>query len=320
MKIKSNIIKSLGILLIVTASLTSNAQQDPMYTQYMFNTQTINPAYAGTWEALSFMALARQQWVGFDGAPQTYSFSIQAPLKNERVALGLNLISDKVNIEKRFYLFADYSYLVKIKDNTNLRLGLKGGFTTYTNDLNAYSTFDNHNEGISDPRFQGVINNKFMPNFGVGAFLYSQRYYVGLSVPKIIHNKFDNRLDNHSVESEIRHYYFMAGLVFDLGENLKFKPTMLTKATFSSKTGAPVELDLTANILIKDKIWLGAMYRTGDSFGFIAQWIFDKKLRIGYSIDFTTTNLRSHSNGSHEIMISYELRFLKKKIVSPRYF
>lgn len=317
MKIKSNIIKGLGILLIVAASLTSNAQQDPMYTQYMFNTQTINPAYAGTWEALSFMVLARQQWVGLDGAPQTYSFSMQAPLKNERVALGLNLISDKVGIEKRFYMFADYSYLVKIKEKTNLRLGLKGGFTTYNNDLNAYQTYD---KGLTDPSFQGVINNKFMPNFGVGAFLYNKKYYVGFSIPKIINNKFDNDLDNYSVESEIRHYYLMAGLVFNLGENLKFKPTMLTKATFSSNTGAPVELDLTANFLIKEKIWLGAMYRTGDSFGFIAQWIFNKKLRIGYAYDITTTNLQNHNNGSHEVMVSYELRFLKEKIVSPRYF
>ncbi len=317
MKIKANIIKGLGILLIVSASLTSNAQQDPMYTQYMFNTQTINPAYAGTWEALSFMALARQQWVGFDGAPQTYSFSMQAPLKNERVALGLNLISDKVGIEKRFYMFADYSYLVKIKEKTNLRLGLKGGFTTYTNDLNAYQTYD---QGLTDPSFQGVINNKFMPNFGVGAFLYNKRYYVGFSIPKIINNKFDNNLDNYSVESEMRHYYLMAGLVFNLGENLKFKPTMLTKATFSSNTGAPVELDLTANFLIKEKFWLGATYRTGDSFGFIAQWIFNKKLRVGYAFDYTTTNIHNHSNGSHEVMVSYEIRFLKEKIVSPRYF
>ena len=314
MKIKLNIIKGLGILLIVTAGLTSNAQQDPMYTQYMFNTQTINPAYAGTWESLSFMSLARQQWVGLDGAPQTYTFSMQAPLKNERVALGLNIISDKVGLEKRFYVFGDYSYMVRVNEKSNLRLGLKGGFTTYTNDLNAYETFE------YDPSFQGVINKKFMPNFGVGAFLYGKKYYVGFSVPKIINNKFDNDLDNYSVESELRHYYLMAGLVFDLGENLKFKPTMLTKATFSSETGAPVELDLTASFLIKEKFWLGAMYRTGDSFGFIAQWIFNNKLRIGYAYDFTTTNLQNHHHGSHEIMVSYELKFLKEKIVSPRYF
>ena len=317
MKIKLNIIKGLAILLIVAAGFTSNAQQDPMYTQYMFNTQSINPAYAGTWESLSFMVLARQQWVGLDGAPQTYTFSMQAPLKNERVALGLNLISDKVGLEKRFYMFADYSYLIPVSEKSNLRLGLKGGFTNYSNNLNAYRTYD---RGLTDPSFQGVIDKQFMPNFGVGAFLYSKKYYVGLSVPKIIHNKFDNDLETHTVESEMRHYYFMAGLVFDLGENVKFKPTMLTKATFSSATGAPVQLDLTANFLIKEKVWLGGMWRSGDAVGFIAQWIFNEKLRIGYAYDYSINNLHNVSSGSHEIMVSYELRFLKEKIVSPRYF
>ncbi len=315
MKIKLNIIKGLGILSMAIASLTSNAQQDPMYTQYMFNTQTINPAYAGTWESIGFMVLARQQWTGLEGTPKTYSFSMQAPLKNEKVALGLNVINDKIGLEKRLYIFGDYSYLARVNEKINLRLGLKGGFTNYSNDLNAYQTFSS-----GDPAFQGVIDKKFMPNFGVGAFLYGEKYYMGLSVPKIINNVFNNDLHNYSVESEIRHYYFMAGLVFDLGENLKFKPTMLTKATFTSETGAPVQLDLTANFLIKDQFWLGAMYRTGDSFGFIAQWIFDKKLRIGYAVDYTTTNLGNVSNGSHEIMISYELKFLKEKFVSPRYF
>ena len=315
MKIKLNIIKGLGILSILIASFTSNAQQDPMYTQYMFNTQVINPAYAGTWESVGFLVLARQQWVGLDGAPQTYSFSMQAPLKNEKIAVGLNVISDQIGLEKRFYVFGDYSYLARINEKTDLRLGLKGGFTNYSNDLNAYQTFSS-----SDPSFQGEINQKFMPNFGVGAFLHAEKYYVGFSVPKIINNQFDNDLENYSVESEIRHYYLMAGLVFDLGENLKFKPTMLTKATFTSEIGSPVELDLTANFLIKERFWLGAMYRTGDSFGFIAQWIFDKKLRIGYAVDFSTTNLKNYSSGSHEIMVSYELKFLKEKFVSPRYF
>ncbi|NQU51592.1 MAG: type IX secretion system membrane protein PorP/SprF [Bacteroidetes bacterium] len=315
MKIKLNIIKGLGILLIVAASLTSNAQQDPMYTQYMFNTQTINPAYAGTWESLGFTVLARQQWAGFDGAPQTYTFSMQAPLKNEKVALGLNMISDKVGFEKRFYLFGDYSYLVQVSEKSNLRLGLKGGITNYSNDLEKYTL---PTSGI-DPSFQGSIK-KIMPNFGVGAFVYNKRYYVGLSIPKIINNKFEDDLENFSVESEIRHYYFMAGLVFDLGENIKFKPTMLTKATFTSYTGSPVQLDLSANFLFKEKFWLGAMYRSGDSFGLIAQWIFDKKLRIGYAYDFTTSNLQNYNTGSHEIMVSYELKFLKERVASPRYF
>ncbi len=302
MKIKLNIIKGLGILLLTVAGFTSSAQQDPMFTQYMFNTQTINPAYAGTWESLSFMVIARQQWTGITGAPETYSFSMQAPLKNERVALGLNVINDKVGLEKRFYLFGDYSYLVPLSEKSNLRLGLKGGFTNYTNNLQQYQT-NAPGSGVVDEAFLGEIDRKWMPNFGVGAFLYGQKYFVGLSVPKIIRNDFENNYNNLSITSEIQHYFLTAGLVFDLGENLKFKPTMLTKATFSSETGAPVQMDFTANFLIN-----------------IAQWIIDKKLRIGYSFDYTTSNLRNYQHGSHEIMISYELKFLKERFASPRYF
>jgi len=319
MKTKSVITKGILMIIIVTGSLILKAQQDPMYTQYMFNTQTINPAYAGTWESFSFMVLGRQQWAGLEGAPQTYTFSMQAPLKNERIALGLNLINDVVGLEKRFYMFGDYSYLLPINEDMKLRLGLKGGFTNYSNNLQEYQT-NAPGSGITDPAFTGEIDRKFVPNFGVGAFLYGEKYFVGFSIPKIIGHEFDNNYNNLSVSYELRHYFLTAGLVFDLGENIKFKPTMLTKATFSSETGAPVELDLSANFLIKERFWLGAMYRTGDSYGFIAQWIIDKKLRIGYSYDITTTNLQNFHSGSHEVMISYEMRFMKEMFASPRYF
>ncbi|MFW5831583.1 MAG: type IX secretion system membrane protein PorP/SprF [Prolixibacteraceae bacterium] len=317
MKFKLNISKALGILILVIAANVSFAQQDPMYTQYMFNTQTINPAYAGTWESVGFLVLARQQWSGFDGAPQTYTFSFQAPLKNERVALGLNVINDKTGLEKRFSVFGDYSYQIPIDFNTNLRFGLKAGFTNYSNNLAQYRLYPGED---MDPLFQGEINNKFMPNFGMGAFLYSKKYYVGFSVPKLVHNDFEDNLGNFSVQAEMRHYFLIAGTVHNLNEDLKFKPTMLTKATFGPESGSPVEVDLSANFLFKEKFWLGAMYRTGDSFGFLAQWIFDRKLRVGYSIDFSTTNLQNYNNGTHEIMVSYELKFLKEKFVSPRYF
>lgn len=317
MKFKLNIKKGLGILALVIVVNTSFAQQDPLYTQYMFNTQTVNPAYAGTWESVGFMALARQQWVGFEGAPQTYTFSLQAPLENEKIALGLNVVSDKIGKENRFSLFADYSYMLKVSQKTNLRFGLKGGFTNYSNNLQSYILSSTVTD---DPMFYGEVDQKFMPNFGFGAFLYNKRSYIGLSVPKIIQNEFENNYNNYSVQAELQHYFLIAGTVFDLGENLKFKPTMLTKASFSKVSSAPFQVDLSANFLIKEKFWLGAMYRTGDAYGFIAQWIIDRKLRIGYAVDFSTTKLQNYNNGSHEIMISYELKFLKEAFVSPRYF
>lgn len=313
MKFKLNITKGLGILVLVIAANASFAQQDPMYTQYMFNSQTINPAYTGTWESLSFMVLARQQWAGWDGAPQTYTFSMQAPMRNENVALGLNVISDNVFKEKRFGLYADYSYRVKVTEATNLRMGIKGGFTNYSNNLQEYQL----SPGVNDPMFQGDLTRKFIPNFGAGLFLYNPKYYVGLSVPKMLHNEIDDdNTSNFSVQAELRHYFLEAGVVFDLGENLKFKPTFLTKATM----GAPVQFDLSANFLLKEKLWLGGMYRTQDAFGFIAQWIFGNSLRVGYAIDFSTTNLRNYNDGTHEIMVSYELNTLKELVTSPRYF
>ncbi|MFV0269604.1 MAG: type IX secretion system membrane protein PorP/SprF [Draconibacterium sp.] len=314
MKTKLNIIKALGILVIALTAFTSNAQQDPMYTQYMFNTQTINPAYAGTWESVGFMALARNQWAGWNGAPETFTFSLQAPLRNERVALGLNVIGDKVGLVKRFDISADYSYLVPLSEKTNLRLGLKGGFVNYTNNLEDHSII---NPG--DPKFIGRISS-VKPNFGVGAFLYSKRAYVGFSVPRVLNVKLDSDMQSAAVQAEIRHYFLIAGAVFDLGEDVKFKPTMLSKASFTSETGTPLQMDFSGNFLIKEKLWLGAMYRTGSSYGFIAQWIFDQKLRVGYAIDFATNNIKNHNNGTHEVMVSYELKFRKEKVVSPRYF
>ncbi len=315
MKAKLNTIKGLGILaIVIAAALPSKAQQDPMYTQYMFNTQTINPAYTGTWESLGFMVLGRHQWVGWDGAPETYTFSMQAPLKNERVALGFNVISDKVQFVKRLYMFADYSYLVPLSEKTNLRLGLKGGLTNYSHNLEEHSILD-----PQDPSFIGNVNS-LKPNFGIGAFLYGKKAYFGFSVPRIINSDFENEEENFKIEGQLRHYFLMAGMVFDLGENIKFKPTTLAKASFTSETGTPAQLDLSGNFLIKEKLWLGAMWRSGDAYGFIAQFLFAEKLRVGYAIDFPTTNIRHHSNQTHEIMVSYELRFKKEDVVSPRYF
>ena len=311
MKFKLNIITGLGILLMLLAAYVSRGQQEPTYTQYSFNTQTINPAYAGTWESMGFLVLARYQWIGMAGAPETYTFSLQTPTHNENVGLGLNVISDKIGKEQRLSLFGDYSYRLRINQKSYLRLGLKFGITNYHNNLSDYQQYP----GEIDPISQGEIDVRFMPNFGIGAFLYSEDYFLGLSVPKLINNQFKNNYNNYSTQVELRHFFLIAGYVFNLSEYLKFKPTFLTKATI----GAPVEFDFTANFLLRDKFWLGAMYRTGDSYGFIAQWIFDKKLRVGYGIDFTLTKFQQFQNGTHEIMVSYEIG-LKRKWTTPRMF
>lgn len=289
------------------------AQQDPMYTQYMFNTQTINPAYAGTWRSVGFQVLSRLQWVGIDGAPSTQTFSFQMPFKDYNMGLGLNIVNDKIGLERRFCLFADYSYKLKINQSTDLWMGIKGGFSLYSHNLSEHVLYPDE---IEDPAFTTNIKNQLMPNIGIGFLLINQTYYVGLSSPKLFTTQYTTDGNNFAIYGEITHFFLTAGYVYPIAEAIRFKPTLLVKATL----GAPVEVDLTANVLLKDKFSLGAMCRIGDSFGIVAQWLIDKKIRIGYAIDISTSNLRNYNYCSHEIMVSYELKLSEHEVVSPRYF
>lgn len=310
MKRNIQITKILVSLLLLCAAKLSQGQQDPMYTQYNFNTQTINPGYVGTWESLGFVTLGRYQWLGIDGAPRTFTFSVQSPTRRENVAWGVNVISDKLGQEQHLSVMGDYSYRLRVGEQSFLRLGLKAGLTHYSNPLSIYD----QNPEEQHETFES-IDSKLVPNFGVGAFLYSRDYYLGLSVPKIMETNFEKTNTNYSNYSEVRHFYLQGGYVFSLSPFLKFKPTFLTKATI----GAPIEVDLTGNFLLADKFWIGAMFRTGDSFGFLTQWVIDKKLRLGYSIDFSTTRLQHYNTGSHELMISYEIGS-RRKWSTPRMF
>ncbi len=310
MKRKIQITKILGAILLLSLATFSFGQQDPMYTQYNYNTQTINPAYAGTWESLGLISLGRYQWMGIEGAPRTYTFLVQSPTRRENVAWGINVISDKMGQEQHLSIMGDYSYRLRVGLRSYLRLGLKAGVTHYSNPLGGYR----QNPDEQQETFEN-IDSRLVPNYGVGAFLYSIDYYLGVSVPKIMQTNFEKTKTNYSNYAEMRHFYLQGGYVFTVSPTLKFKPTFLAKATI----GAPIEMDLTANFLLFDKFWLGAMYRTGDSFGFLTQWVIDKKLQIGYSIDFTTTPLRNFSTGTHEVMISYEIGSIRKW-TTPRMF
>ena len=299
--------------LMIIGALLSKAQQDPMYTQYIFNLQTVNPAYVGYWQTIGLTAISRHQWVGLEGHPTTQTFSFQTPLRSQNVGIGLNVVLDKIGLEKRLSVSFDYSYKVLLSENTALRFGIKAGFTNYSHNLTEYNQYPDNQ---SDPVFQTNIDNKFMPNVGVGLFLSSPRYFLSLSLPGIIENNYQSNVNNYSSRSELRHVFFAGGMMFDLSENVKFKPTFMTKMV----TGSPFEYDLSANFLLAEKFWVGGMYRSGDSFGAIAQWIINKKLRLGYAYDFTTSDLRNYQNGVHEIMISFEFVYAKHIIISPRYF
>lgn len=313
MKILKKVKKAALALLILSGPLYSIGQQDPMYTQYIFNLQTVNPAYAGSWQTMGFMALSRHQWVGMAGHPTTQTFSFQTPFTSQNVGIGFNVVHDKLGSERRIMVNLDYSYRIMLSDITSLRFGLKGGFTNYNNDLNSLQPYP---DGIPDQALMGMVENKFMPNVGFGLFLASPKYYLSLSLPRLIQNSFQENSGNFSKMSEVRQLYFAGGMVFTISDNIKFKPTFMTKAAI----GSPFQYDISANFLLAEKFWIGGMYRSGDAFGAIAQWIINNKFRVGYAADFTFTALKNYQLGVHEVMISYEITYLKRRYVSPRYF
>ena len=251
--------------------------------------------------------------MGMTGHPTTQTFSFQTPFTSQNVGIGLNVVHDKLGSERRIMVNLDYSYRIMLNSNVSLRFGLKGGFTNYNNDLNSLTPYP---DGNPDQALMGMVENKFLPNVGFGLFMSSPTYYISLSLPRLIQNSFQENTGNFSKLSEARQLYFAGGMVFTISDNIKFKPTFMTKTVI----GSPFQFDVSANFLLAEKFWIGGMYRSGDAFGAIAQWVINNRFRIGYAADFTFTDLKNYQHGVHEVMISYEITYLKRKYVSPRYF
>lgn len=290
----------------------ASAQQDPMFTQYMHNAVTINPAYAGSRGTLNFVAMARQQWVGIEGAPKTLTFSVNSPFTSNNVGVGLSVIHDEIGPTKQTGIYADYAYHLKITSKIKLALGLKGGINLY--DINLLDL-----RGAQNDDHLTLDGNRklYLPNFGVGSYLYSDRFYVGFSIPKILQNSLsDDKNASQYANKEERHFFLTGGIVLDISDNIKFKPS----TTLRVVSGSPVSAELSAAFLLRDRLWLGAMYRFGDSFGALLKFDVTKQLSVGYSYDLTLSDLRPYNQGTHEIYVSYDVTFKNKKILSPRYF
>ena len=290
------------------------AQQLPQFTQYMYNTIAINPAYAGSRETLSVVGLHRSQWVGFTGGPITQTLTANTPLKNEKIGVGMSFMNDKLGYQNFSYLYGDFSYTIKTGDNTKLAFGLKAGFTQYSlsNELRG-------NEP-DDPAIFGV-EDRWTPNIGLGFFWHNPKWYIGLSAPRVLNTDY-NKLGNSSgiqYESLERiSYYLTGGYVFTLSENTKLKPAFLVKAT----NGAPLSLDLTANFLFYEKFWIGGSYRINNytsALGGLADFQVSKQLRIGYAYEYPLSDINDYTGGSHEVIMMFEV-FKVKRIKSPRYF
>lgn len=308
-------LKALAIAAIL-GSASTKAQQDPMYTHYMFNTLMVNPGYAGSRDALTVTLLHRSQWVDFKGAPLVQSITMHAPLKNNHFGLGLSLLNDKIGATNRTSFFGDVAYRMDLTKKSKLALGLSAGVSVFQANLASLSL-----DQQTDPSFQNNINNKVTPNFGFGAYYSRERFYAGVSVPNLIQNTISEvRQSNGTtvIGTEQRHYFFIAGAVIPITENLDFKPTTFVKVT----AAVPVQADLTASFIIMKKLMVGVMYRTGDAFGALLGYNITDQLHIGYSFDWSYGLQTSKYNmGSHEIVLRYDfISFDKRQIHTPRHF
>ncbi|GAB4039496.1 type IX secretion system membrane protein PorP/SprF [Spirosoma gilvum] len=304
--------------------LPLQAQQDKMFSQYMFTMLALNPAYAGSRDVLSMSALYRNQWMGLPGAPQTATFTIDMPLQQERVGLGLQLYSDKFGELQEAGGFASYAYRIKAGEKTTLALGLQGGAVSFQWNLGNVKTSPDGLPQI-DPAFATNIT-RLLPNFGVGVYLSNDRSYLSLSVPRLIKNKISelNTGDLRSVQS--RQAYLAAGYVIRLSPVVKVKPSVLVRAA----EGAPLGFDANINVWLADRIAIGGSIRrnqlstwsnyTTDAIVGMLELQLTDQLRFGYAYDRTMNNLTVVAPSSHEIMIRYEFGFGKNRILTPRYF
>ena len=298
------------LIILLLVSISGFSQQDPQYTQYMYNTININPAYAGSRGVLSIFGLHRTQWVGLDGAPVTNTASIHTPIGESNVGLGVSVVSDKIGPARENMFSVDFSYTVPVNETYNLAFGIKGTANLLDVDYTRLNRYD-----LTDPQFQNNIDNRFSPNVGAGLYLHSDKLYVGLSVPHILETShFDDNAS--SVANERMHGYLIGGYVFDLSSDIKFKPAFLTKVV----EGAPLQLDVTGNFLINEKFVLGAAWRWSAAVSALAGFQVNDRLFIGYAYDAETTKLANYNSGSHEIFLRYEFVQKAKRIISPRFF
>lgn len=298
----------LVILFTLLTSILCFSQQDSQYTQYMYNTTLINPAYAGSREVLSAFILHRNQWMGLEGAPVTNNFSINSPIGDSNFGIGLNFVNDKIGPVSENEISVDLAYFIQISENYKFSIGLKGTANLFDLDVNKLRIFD-----PSDPQFQNV-KTEFSPNIGAGAYLFSDKTYFGLSVPNFFESYRYND-NNIEISKQKLHLYFIAGHVFKISDNIDFKPALLSKIV----EGAPIQADVTGNFLFFDKLTLGAAYRWNAAVSALAGFQISDSWFIGYGYDLETTKLANYNSGSHEIFLRYEL-FNKTKISAPRFF
>ena len=297
-----------GILL----SAASMAQQQPMYSQYMFNMLNINPAYAGSRGVMTATALYRNQWVGIPGAPRTSSFSFDMPLNEKKIGIGFQLYDDRLGIERTTGINAFYAFRFQISGSGTLSLGLQAGLLNYQANYTEVSTFQ-----PNDPSFAANVSG-LLPSAAAGVYYNSDKFYIGFSTPALLKTQisYNNAAQIASVTSQDLHLYLASGFVMNLNQDLALKPSVLLKAV----SGAPLEVDVNANLWIQNKLSIGASYRTGDAVVGMVELQLNQQLRFGYAYDKTFSDLGTLNTGTHELMLRMEFGSSGGKVSSPRYF
>lgn len=287
-------------IIILMAALSSTAQQKAMYTQYMFNTLAINPAYSTIDESLTITGLSRHQWVGFKGAPNTQTLSIHSPIGESNTFIGGILVNDQIGeVIRETGGDLSVAQRVPVGQDSYFSVGINAGSSNFAA---AYSdNFKQSPASPNDPVFENQSNMRI--NFGWGIMLFSDKYYVGISAPHFFYRDLGALAKAASNSAYRPHYILQAGYLVQLNDELKFKPNLLVKYV----NGSPTQFDINANFLLSETLWLGASYRTLDSFDVLASVFITSDLQVGYSYDFSNTQLSRVQKGSHEIAIKLRL-------------
>ncbi len=310
---KKTIIILISVIFISTAT---KAQYDAMFTQYMFNEMYINPAYTGSKEAMAINLTHRQQWVNFPGRPITTSFTVHGPLSNNKMGLGISVLNEQIGKLSRNLVYLNYAYRVKIGENGHLSFGIMGGIHNQVNKLSELKPTE-----IGDAQISQNTPNIISPNFGSGIYYYTKKFYVGISIPRMIDDSYlfnstGGIIKSTKIDPNKFHYYFTVGKVFDVNENLKIKPQAMVKMV----QNAPIQYDLNVNFLIKNKIWAGVSYRSGADVSALIGVQVNSQFLVNYSYDYSLTKIQKYSQGSHEITLGYLFSYKQRKVVTPRYF
>ncbi|KAA5827766.1 type IX secretion system membrane protein PorP/SprF [Algibacter amylolyticus] len=307
-----------ALLSIMILSFQGNAQQDPQFTHYMYNMSVINPAYATAEEGiLNLGGLYRTQWVGLEGAPKTGSFFAHTPI-NDKIEMGISFTNDNIgDVVNENNIYADVAYVLPVGLESKLSFGLKAGVTLFDTNFNGFQLQSGGSS--SDEAFDENISKAF-PNLGIGAFFFTDSYYLGLSAPNMLSTKhLENENGIAATGVQNVHYFLTGGYVFDLNKDLKLKPAFMARGV----KGAPMAIDVTANVLINEKLEAGLGYRLGDAMSALVNFRITPELKVGYAYDYTTSNLGDFNSGSHEIFILFDVDLFGFKSGydrSPRFF